>query len=79
MTKRVLLPAALLAAVVAAVAPGSASASVTCSFTSGSLNIQSNDIYDNPSIVRSGDDIRVNQGFDPVTCSGQATVSATPT
>ena len=77
MTKRVLLPIALLAAVVAAVAPGSASATVACSFSSGSLNIQSSDLHDDPSIVRSGDNILVYQRIDPVTCSGQATVRNT--
>jgi Ca2+-binding RTX toxin-like protein len=77
MTKRLTLTAALLTAAFAAVAPGSASATVACTFSSGALNIQSDSANDLPKIIRSGDNIVVQNLGTALSCGGQPTVHNT--
>lgn len=76
MSRRSLL-GALAAILFALVVPSPAWASVTCSFFGTTLSISMSTPEDRAAVVRSGSDIEVTDGTNPVPCGGTPTVATT--
>lgn len=76
MSRRSLL-GALAAVMFGLVVPSPAWAAVTCSFSGTTLSISMSTPEDRAAVVRSGTDIEVTDGTNPVPCGGTPTVTTT--